>query len=56
MAHMRVRINGRGQINTRTVYDICEFLVIENLIHDSFELLHSYLCGSSRHKKSNQLK
>jgi hypothetical protein len=54
-AHMRVRINEHGQVNIRTAYDICGFLAIENLISNSFEPLHSYLHGSSRHRRSSQL-
>jgi hypothetical protein len=55
-AHMRVRINERGQVNMRTAYDICGFLATENLISNPFEPQHSCLHGSSRHRRSNQLK
>jgi hypothetical protein len=53
---MRVRINGHGQINMRTAYDICGFLVIENSISNPFESLHNCLHRSNRHKRSSQLK
>jgi hypothetical protein len=55
-AHMRVRINERGQVNMRTAYDICGFFATENPIFNPFEPPHIYLYGSSRHRRSNYFK
>jgi hypothetical protein len=50
------RICGHIYVCGSIAYDICEFLVIENIISSSFELPHSCLSRSSRHRKFNQLK